>query len=73
MARYELLFRRQRKAKYKAMLTQTNIVFAYLNAMLDIKIAETCNPSQIKAKLAKSGEIYYQERLKTELTKLETV
>lgn len=69
-ARYELLFRKQRQQHYKNLMTQTNIVFAYLNAMLDIKVAETTKANPIKATLAESGESYYRGRLNTELNKL---
>lgn len=71
LARYELLFRKNRKQQYRSLLLQTNIVFSYLNALLDIKIAETAKQDGIKKELAKNGETYYQNRLNSELEKLQ--
>lgn len=70
LARYELMFRRQRQEQYKSLLVQTNIVFSYINALLDIKITEHSHQAGVKKELAESGEAYYQTRLETELQKL---
>ncbi len=70
LSRYEILFNQRKRKLYKNMLTQTNIVFSYIHAFSDIKIAELSRNGGIKQKLAESGRSYYQERLTTELQKL---
>ena len=45
-------------------------VFSYLNALLDIKLAEDSPTHSIKKNLATSGEAFYHTRLSLELKKL---
>ncbi len=73
LARYELLLHQKKKGVYKSMLMQTNIVFFYLNALVDIKLAAHNAENPIKKELAQSGEHYYTARLNEELTKLSAI
>lgn len=71
LARYELMLRKNKKETYKNMLTQTNIVFSYLTALLDIKLTEAGEGnSDLEKKLAESGRAYYQNQLDKALQKL---
>ncbi len=65
-AQYELFFRLKARRRYKFQLTQINIVFFYLNALLNIKTLALKNPDSLKAKIAQSAERYYTQRLDTE-------
>ncbi len=68
-AQYELFFRWQAKRRYKAQLTQINILFFYLHALVNIKILAIDEPLSLKAKISDSAETYYIQRLESECQK----
>ena len=69
-AQYELFFRLKAKRRYKEQLTQTNIVFFYLNALINIKLLALEAPKSLKAKIANSAATYYTQRLEAEWQKI---
>ena len=72
-AQYELFFRLKAKRRYKEQLTQINIVFFYLNALINIKLLALETPESLKAKVAASAESYYIQRLEAEWQKINEI
>ncbi len=66
-AQYELFFRLKAKRRYQLQLTKINIIFLYLNSLINIKILSIESPLSFKARIAKGAENYYKNRISKEL------